>query len=129
MPGEMEYCRPGSGFWVTSRGCGFHRVARMSRANGSHWEINIWDVTTEELVYHFSKPEGSPFDDGAVQIGTEPECDGYSVTCDTSYGCPQPPHLECLGPCYWGCLPPGVFSCLDMCPDNLGGQGGVGGAQ
>lgn len=129
LPGEADYCYSFGLYWVTARGCGYLRVAHESGATpGNPSEVNVWDESSGELVYHFSRPEGSTSDSNAIRIGEEPDCTAYVVICDTGYACPRPPHGECFGGCYNGCLPPGVTSCGDLCVSNMGGQGGVGGA-
>jgi hypothetical protein len=42
--------------------------------------------------------------------------------------CPDPPHIECVGPCFFGCLSPGETCAeLNAACEGLGGFGGFGG--
>lgn len=119
LPSRTEYCSGVGAYWVTSSGCGYHRVAFLLD------QVSVWEESTGELIYHYSLPAGSTGDLDAVRVGTEPSCDAYEVICDTTYACSFPPHLECHGNCHTGCLPPGVEDCYQLCGSSGGGVGGA----
>jgi|GEM_PF-3035432 len=130
MPQELEFCWGGSRS-VTSSGCGYHRVEHKDGiTDPKPLSVDIWDQDSGELVYHYSRSADVDECQPDVIAGEEPECSSYSLICDSGNACPIPPHRECFGSCFQGCVGGFDVSCGELealCLAGQGGQGGLGG--
>jgi hypothetical protein len=128
LPQELEFCWGSLGY-LTSSGCGYHRVEHKNgNLDPVPLSLDIWDQDSGELVFHYSRDADAEACQPDVVVGEEPECSTYSEICNSGYACPLPPHTECHGSCFQGCA--GSFSCGELealCLAGQGGEGGLGG--
>jgi hypothetical protein len=128
MPDDFDYCFDRSARFVVRKGDGYLRVEGWHGwAEETPVSVAIWNQATEDLVFFSARSAMDVPCTQSVVVGSEPDV-SYGLVCDSGQVCPLPPHIECLGPCFYGCITQGQdCATLNAACEGGGGAGGEGG--